>query len=78
MNAMADHPRVLVVEDEAAILDGLDSLFSSAGFETTLAADGARALEHLRDGGFDLVILDLMLPPRGRARGLGLTPQERR
>lgn len=55
-------PRVLIVEDEAPILDGLDALFSGQGFETTLAPDGEAALDRLAAGTFDLVILDLMIP----------------
>lgn len=62
-------PRVLLVEDEAPILDGLDALFSGQGWETVCAPDGARALDHLAEGGFDLVILDLMLP---KVDGLGV------
>lgn len=61
--AMTDEAiRVLLVEDEETILDGLDALFSSQGFVTTCAADGASALETLGVSTFDLVILDLMLP----------------
>ncbi len=61
--AMSDEAiRVLLVEDEETILDGLDALFSSQGFVTTCAADGASALETLGVSTFDLVILDLMLP----------------
>jgi len=76
--AMTDEAiRVLLVEDEETILDGLDALFSSQGFVTTCAADGASALETLGVSTFDLVILDLMLPKldglsvlrRVRARG---------
>ncbi len=55
-------PRVLLVEDEAPILDGLDALFSGQGFETALAPDGEVALDHLATGSFDLIVLDLMIP----------------
>ncbi len=69
-DAMAEPSiRVLLVEDEATILDGLDALFSSQGFETTCVSDGARALEELAVRGFDLVVLDLMLP---KLDGLGV------
>jgi two-component system response regulator RegX3 len=70
-------PRVLVVEDEAPILDGLESLFRAQGFDPARAADGRTALDALSDGRFDLVVLDLMIPEvpglevlkRMRARG---------
>ncbi|MDQ3032577.1 MAG: response regulator transcription factor [Myxococcota bacterium] len=59
----SDVPRVLLVEDEAPILDGLDALFRASGFETTLAADGPSAVAALSVASrFDLVILDLMIP----------------
>jgi len=38
-------PRVLLVEDEEPILDGLDALLSGQGFDTTRAADGSAALD---------------------------------
>jgi two-component system alkaline phosphatase synthesis response regulator PhoP len=62
--AMADEPihRVLLVEDEETILDGLDALFSSQGFQTTRAPDGALALERFAERTYDIVVLDLMLP----------------
>jgi DNA-binding response OmpR family regulator len=52
----------LIVEDEAPIGDGLAALFGGQGFATTLAADGRLATEALAIGGFDLVLLDLMIP----------------
>ncbi len=62
--AMVEEPtlRVLIVEDEATILDGLDALFGGQGFQTRCAPDGQRALDEIAVGTFDLVILDLMLP----------------
>jgi DNA-binding response OmpR family regulator len=56
---------LLIVEDEAPILDGLTELFRAQGFTVTPAADGASALRYVEGGGFDLVILDLMLPKVG-------------
>ncbi|MFK7985465.1 MAG: response regulator transcription factor [Sandaracinaceae bacterium] len=55
-------PKVLLVEDEEPILDGLDALFQGQGFETRRAPDGAVALDEVASGGFDLVLLDLMIP----------------
>jgi len=58
-------PRVLVVEDEAHIADGLRFNLEQEGYGVEVAGDGARAVELLTDldsAPFDLVILDLMLP----------------
>jgi len=55
--------RILVVEDEAHIAEGLQFNLEAEGYETEVVADGRTATERLaRDGGYDLVILDLMLP----------------
>jgi DNA-binding response OmpR family regulator len=55
-------PKVLLVEDEAPILDGLEALFAARGFAPTRAPDGPSALGHLARTRFDLVVLDLMIP----------------
>lgn len=55
-------PRVLVVEDEAPIRDGIASLFQSQGMETSCAEDGRVALQLLKTERFDLIVLDLMMP----------------
>jgi DNA-binding response OmpR family regulator len=60
--ATADAPRVLLVEDEEPILEGLQELFAQQGFVPSLAKDGPSALSKLKSDSFDLVILDLMLP----------------
>ena len=54
--------RVLVVEDEASLREGICDLLRGDGHTVTAAADGALGLEiGLRDS-FELVVLDLMLP----------------
>jgi DNA-binding response OmpR family regulator len=55
-------PRVLLVEDETPIREGLVELFTSQGFIVDAAGDGLLALERAAAGRFDLVILDIMLP----------------
>jgi two-component system, OmpR family, response regulator RegX3 len=55
-------PRVLVVDDEPAILDSVTYALEREGFEIRTAADGEEAIEVAREGGFDAVILDVMLP----------------
>ena len=54
--------RILVVEDEPALRDGIVDLLEGDGHEVTAAGDGVAGLEAgLRDP-FELVVLDLMLP----------------
>ncbi|MFH1765202.1 MAG: response regulator transcription factor [Gemmatimonadota bacterium] len=54
--------RILIVEDEDSILMALEDDLSLEGYTVTGERNGARALEKAREGGFDLIILDLMLP----------------
>jgi DNA-binding response OmpR family regulator len=56
--------RILVVEDEAHLAEGLAFNLEAEGHEVEIVGDGRSATERLADGGssFDLVILDLMLP----------------
>jgi DNA-binding NtrC family response regulator len=54
-------PRVLVVEDEAAIRLALTGLLSREGYEVHPAVSGADALEKLLGDPFDLVLTDLAL-----------------
>ena len=50
-------PRILVVEDEKAILQGLLDVFVFNGFEVDSCADGKSGLEKGLAGGFDLIVL---------------------
>ena len=52
--------RILVVEDEAHIADGIRINLDLEGYEAQIAPDGPTALEMYRD--FDLIVLDVMLP----------------
>jgi DNA-binding response OmpR family regulator len=56
--------RILVVEDEEHLAEGLRFNLEAEGYEVAIASDGLRAVEMLaaRERGVDLVILDLMLP----------------
>ena len=54
--------RILIVEDEAHIADGLKFNLEAEGYETEMAPDGEAALAILAGGGFDAVVLDIMLP----------------
>jgi DNA-binding SARP family transcriptional activator len=54
--------RVLVVEDEVVTQSRLQDLLGRAGYEVTMAADGAEALFQLSHGTFDLVLADIWMP----------------
>ena len=54
--------RVLVVDDEPYITDVLSTALVFEGFATEEAATGADALAKARTGGFDCIVLDVMLP----------------
>ncbi len=56
---------VLVVEDDAAIRRGLVDALSFAGYQVREASDGEEAVARAARGGFDLVLLDLVLPGKG-------------
>jgi two-component system, OmpR family, response regulator RegX3 len=54
--------RVLVVEDEPAISDAVTYALRAEGFDVEAVSDGEHALAEARTNGYDLVVLDLMLP----------------
>jgi DNA-binding response OmpR family regulator len=56
--------RILLVEDDTSIVIGLRMNLEREGYEVELAEDGDTALERVREGDFDLVLLDVMLPKR--------------
>ena len=53
---------ILVVEDEEKILRLLEIELECEGYRVTKATDGLQALELYNSGGWDLVLLDVMLP----------------
>jgi two-component system, OmpR family, KDP operon response regulator KdpE len=59
---MAEHTRVLLVEDDPNIVDLIRSNLAVRGFETMVSTDGSRALQLLESKRPDVVLLDLMLP----------------
>ena len=63
---MAETPsrtkRILVVDDEPDVRAYLSRLFQDNGYEASTAADGAEALEAVRQRAPDLVTLDLSMP----------------
>jgi DNA-binding response OmpR family regulator len=55
-------PRVLIVEDEAGLRLTLTDRLGSEGYAVDTASDGEAGLARATTGGYDLVVLDVMLP----------------
>ena len=64
--------RILIVEDEPAMVAGLRDNFEYEGYEVISAADGVEGLEAALNGNPDLVVLDVMMP---RLSGLDVCKQ---
>ena len=54
--------KILVVDDERLLVKGIKFNLENEGYQVECAYDGAAAVELARSGGFDLIILDLMMP----------------
>jgi len=61
---------ILVIEDDPALRTALERALKLEGYAVTLAADGRRGLESMRDVAPDLIVLDLGLPDMD---GLGIS-----
>lgn len=55
-------PRLLVIEDDPAILTGLEDLLELEGFDVITARDGATGLKRGLKEEVDLIVLDVLLP----------------
>ena len=63
--------RILVIDDEADIREGLETLLELEGYHVQLADCAADGLRKLENGIFDLILLDLMMPDRSGLDVLG-------
>ena len=54
--------KILVVDDERVLVKGIKFNLESEGYQVEAGYDGEQAVELARSGGFDLIILDLMMP----------------
>ena len=55
-------PKILVVDDEKVLVKGIKFNLENEGYQVEVGYDGEQAVELARNGGFDLIILDLMMP----------------
>lgn len=56
--------KILLVEDDQDIRGLYESILKDAGYEVATASDGEEGLIKASQGGFDLILLDIMLPKR--------------
>jgi DNA-binding NtrC family response regulator len=56
--------KVLVIDDELDIREGLELLLTSEGYAVELAQNGTEGLHKMENHGYDMVLLDLMMPDR--------------
>jgi len=62
MDASADKPHILVVDDDTRLRELLKSFLSRNGFRVTTASRASEARQRLESLGFDLIVLDVMMP----------------
>lgn len=66
-----DTQRILIIDDEAAIRESLETLLGLEGFAVETAVNGEAGLERIEETFYDLVLLDLALPGKS---GLEIIP----
>jgi two-component system sensor histidine kinase/response regulator len=59
---VGEQPKILVIDDERGIREGCRRALTPLGYSVEVADTGATGLRELREGSFDLVLLDLMMP----------------
>lgn len=57
-----NQPRILVVEDEAALREGLKAILEEEGYTVLTAPDGLEALQVMKESPPDLIVADIMMP----------------
>lgn len=53
---------ILLVEDEQYLRELYEEILTEQGYKVTTASDGEDGFNKVKEGGFDLVILDIILP----------------
>ena len=72
MARVAGDPRILIIDDEAAIRESLETLLTLEGFNVTSVVDGPSGIDLLSRNEYDLLLLDLALPGES---GIDLLPR---
>lgn len=56
--------KILIVEDDQFLREFYQELLESEGYKVEVAADGEQGIGKLKEGGYALVLLDIMLPKK--------------
>lgn len=64
MNADNSNNRILIVEDDQFLREFYQELLSTEGYTVDVSADGEEGLLKMGQGGWNLVLLDIMLPKK--------------
>ncbi len=67
--------RILIIDDEAAIRDSLETLLTLEGFSVQMAPEGKSGMDMLTASEYDLLLLDLSMPGES---GIDLLPRIKR
>ena len=59
---MAFSPKILIVDDEPKMCESLRILFGTKGYDVSTAGSGEEAREILQNGGFDVALVDMVIP----------------
>lgn len=54
--------RILLIDDDSELLSLYEELLIGAGYNVETAIDGESALAKISAGGYDLIVLDIMMP----------------
>jgi len=68
---------ILVVDDEPAVRGFFQRVLEGAGYQVSAARDGAEALQLAREGRFDLLLTDLVMPEQEGLEIIGILRRER-
>ena len=74
MKAGETMKKILIVEDEIDIREGISEYLSEVGYDVMVAEDGQEGIDLFKSNEFDLVLLDIMLP---KINGFGVLSQIR-
>lgn len=65
---MDNQKKILIVEDDQFLREFYQELLQSEGFISDVAEDGEVAFKKITSGGYDLIMLDIMLPKKMASR----------